>query len=391
MPSLRIAINVDLLFKPVPGGQGRVIANLIKELAHIDQTNQYTLFSVHPVKHVPEPLQHLPDNFKLQHVPSIKPQLSFLAWHTLRWPTVDTTVLGQQDIVHATTPSIVPACKHARLIVTVYDLVCWRFPQGLKPWGRYYQRTGMKAAACEAAYITAISDATRQDFLTQFAGQVEPERVRTIPIAATSNLESVQDLELIKRVCERYNIIRPFIINVGTLEPRKNVTRLLKAYAALPLPVRTTHQLVIVGPYGWKVPALQQLVATLQLENDVIWTGYIPDNELSVLLSAATIFVYPSLYEGFGIPILEAMQCDVPIITSNISSMPEVSGNAALLVDPTNVEELTAAMQHLLLDENARTQLIERGRIQRTRFSYRHMAKEVLALYQTADKLPRKI
>ncbi len=383
MCALRIAINVDLLFVPVPGGQGRVIANLIKELAQIDQINQYTLFTVHHPTHVPEILRHLPNNFHMQHVPSIKPQLSFLAWHTLRWPTLDTTVLGQQDIVHATTPSIVPACKHARLIVTVYDLVCWRFPQGLKPWGRYYQRTGMKAAACEAAYITAISDATRQDFLTQFAGQVGPERVRTIPIAATSNLEAVQDQDLIKGVCERYKITRPFIINIGTIEPRKNVARLLKAYAALPSSVRTTYQLVIVGPYGWNVPALQQLVSTLQLENDVIWTGYIPDNELSVLLSAATIFVYPSLYEGFGIPILEAMQCDVPVITSNISSMPEVAGNAALLVDPTNVQKLTAAMQQLLSDENARTQLIEQGRIQRTRFSYRHMAEEVLALYQT--------
>ncbi|MDP9316325.1 MAG: glycosyltransferase family 4 protein, partial [Chloroflexota bacterium] len=130
--------------------------------------------------------------------------------------------------------------------------------------------------------------------------------------------------------------------------------------------------------------ALQQLVATLGLEENVIWTGYIPDKELSVLLSGATIFVYPSLYEGFGIPILEAMQCDVPIITSNISSMPEVAGDAALLVDPTNVEELTAAMQQLLFDENLRTQLVERGRIQHTHFSYRHMAEEILTLYQTA-------
>ncbi len=383
MPSLRIAINVDMLFMPVPGGQGRVIANLIKELAHIDQTNQYTLFSVHHPTHVPDIFRHLPNNFQLQHVPSIKPQLSFLAWHTLRWPTMENTALGQQDVIHATTPSIVPACKNARMVMTVYDLVCWRFPQGLNLWGRYFQRTGMKAAVREAAYITAISDATRQDFLKQFAGQVEPDRIRTIPIAATSNLKLVQDQDLIKRVCDRYKINRPFIVNIGTLEPRKNVGRLLKAYAALPPPLRATYQLIIVGPYGWKVPELQQLVATLQLENDVIWTGYIADNELSVLLSAATIFVYPSLYEGFGIPILEAMQCDVPIITSNISSLPEVAGNAALLVDPTNVEELAAAMKHLLLDENARAQLVERGRVQRTRFSYRRMAEEVLALYQT--------
>jgi glycosyltransferase involved in cell wall biosynthesis len=387
MSPLNIAIHIDALLGTVPGGQGRVILNLIKELSEIDRVNYYTLFAIRDMQRLAEEIRQLPPNFRLQQLPAIKPQLQFLLWHTLRQPPVDLQrFLGRQDILHVTTPGLVPACKHARLVLTVYDLVCWRFPQGLNRWGRFFHRSGLRIGAREATAIATISEATRQDLLTHFGPAIDAERVRTIPIAAIADFAPILDPAQIDQARQRFGIRGKYIINIGTLEPRKNLARLLQAYATLTPALRATYTLVIVGPYGWKIQGIQQLVDSLGLQNQVIWTGHLPDHDMNILLSGATLFAYPSLYEGFGIPLLEAMQCDVPILTSNVSSLPEVAGNAALLVDPTDVTAIATGLSRLLEDEALRAQLVENGRIQRTRFSYRAMAEQYLDLYQAAGK-----
>ncbi len=388
---IRIAIDLDEFFGPVlgGGGQGRVISNLVKELAVIDQVNQYTLFSVRKMTELPQNLKNLPPNFRLVQISTLKPQLLFLLWHTLRWPPIE-WFIGEQDIIHATTTGIVPACRKARsteahegrLILTVYDLVWWRFPQGLNRWGRFFHRSGLFIGAREATWLATISESTRQEVLACLPGKINPSKVKTVLIADDSAFKPIDSQSKIQAVCQKYNLPNSYIINIGTLEPRKNLPRLLQAYAALPPDLRAEYHLVIVGGYGWKVPTMQSLIVALGLEKQVTWTGYLSDEEMNILLSGATLFVYPSLYEGFGLPILEAMKCDVPIITSNVSSMPEVVGEAALLVDPTSVEELSTAMSQLLRRPELRQHLIEKGRYQRSQFSYRRMAEEMLELYE---------
>jgi len=379
MPNLRIAINIDTVFTSV--GMKYVVLNLISELAKIDTVNQYTLFSVKKQVPLPASLVNLPPNFRLVQLSSIKPQLTWLAWHTLRWPPIE-WFIGEQDVVHATTMSIIPACKETKLLVTVPDLVWRRFPQGLKFWGRFFCRTGLSIIAHNVCYITAISDATRNDTLAYLQNNSQLDHIQTIQIATSYSFQPFIDTQVIRKVCEKYGIADNYIINIGTVEPRKNLARLLQAYALLPFSMREKYQLVIVGPYGWKMPTIKMLAESLNLQDQVIWTGFVTDEDLPILLSGATIFVYPSLYEGFGLPILEAMQCDVPVITSNISSMPEVAGDAALLVDPMNVEDISAKMEQLLNEPNLRQHLVERGRIQRMKFSWRRTAEEYLELYK---------
>ncbi|HEX6288543.1 MAG TPA: glycosyltransferase family 1 protein [Herpetosiphonaceae bacterium] len=388
MRPLRIAIHIDGLLGAVPGGQGRVIYNLIKELSQIDHINRYTLFAVQDMRRLPEEIRHLPPNFRLRQLPSIKPQLHFLLWHTLRQPPVDLPrFLGPQEVIHAMTTGFVPAYKHARLVLTVNDLVCWRFPQGLTRWGRFFQRSGLWIGVREAALIATISEATRQDLLVQYGSKLDAERVRTLPIAANAMFKPIRDAQQIEQVRQKFGIRNQYIISIGTLEPRKNLERLLQAYATLPPELRTAYALVIVGPYGWKITGIQQLIDSLGLQDQVIWTGHLPDHEMNILLSGAAVFAYPSLYEGFGIPLLEAMQCEVPILTSNVSSLPEVAGDAAVLVKPTDVAAIGAGLRRLLEDNSLRAQLIEKGRVQRTRFSYRRMAEQYVDLYQAAATL----
>ncbi|HEY0738294.1 MAG TPA: glycosyltransferase family 1 protein [Herpetosiphonaceae bacterium] len=387
MSPLKIAIHIDGLLGAVPGGQGRVILNLIRELSRIDRGNQYTLFGVRDLGRLPEELRQLPANFRLQQLPAIKPQLLFLLWHTLRRPPVDLgRWLGPQDVIHATMPGMVPACKNARLVLTVYDLVCWKFPDGLNRWGRFFHRSGLRIGAREATLIATISEATRQDLLAHFGSAIDAGRVHTLPIAANADFQPVLDSAQIDRLRQKFGIQGQYIINIGTLEPRKNLERLLRAYATLPATLRADYTLVIVGPYGWKLPAVQQLIDSLGLQHQVVWTGHLPDHEMNTLLSGATVFAYPSLYEGFGIPLLEAMQCDVPILTSRISSLPEVAGDAALLVEPTEISAIAGGLRRLLEDAALRAELVERGRRQRMRFSYRAMAEQYVDLYQAAIK-----
>lgn len=387
MSPLKIAIHIDGLLGAVPGGQGRAIMSLIRELSRIDRANQYTLFGVRDLQRLPEELKQLPDNFRLRQLPTLKPQLQFLLWHTLRRPPVDLQrFLGPQDVIHATMPGMVPACKNARLVLTVYDLVCWKFPEGLNRWGRFFHRSGLRIGAREATLIAAISEATRQDLLEHFGSAIDAERVRTLPLAATSDFQPVPDRAQIAQVRQKFGIQAEYIINIGTLEPRKNQERLLRAYATLPATLRAAYTLVIVGPYGWKIPGVQEVIDALGLQNQVVWTGHLPDHELNTLLSGATVFAYPSLYEGFGIPLLEAMQCDVPILTAQVSSLPEIAGDAAVLVEPTDIAAIADGLQRLLEDATLRAELVERGRLQRTRFSFRRMAEQYVDLYQAAIK-----
>lgn len=380
-----MAIGVDDLFGPVPngGGQGRVIITLLHELGAIDPETRYTLYSTRPIRPGPTPLDGLPPNFSVVQVPSRKAQLTFLAWHTVRRPDI-TRWLGPQDVLHATTPAVVPALAGAALVLTVHDLVWWRFPHGLKPWGRFFHRSGLYIAAREAAAIATVSDATRDDVVARLGSRVQPRRVVTIPNSAARDFREPTDRDARMRALrERFDLRGAYVVTVGTWEPRKNHRRLLQAFARLPEQVRREHALVIVGARGWKMPAVEELIDELGLAESVRWTGHLADDDLATLLTGARVLAYPSLYEGFGIPILEAMLCDVPVITSNVSSMPEVAGDAALLVDPLDVDALTSALARVLGDAELRRELVARGRIQRERFSSRRMAAAYRALYDS--------
>lgn len=188
--------------------------------------------------------------------------------------------------------------------------------------------------------------------------------------------------EAVSAVRQRYGLPDRFVLSLGTIEPRKNLTSLLEVWHALSSG-GVPPKLVIAGSKGWLYAPFFSKLRELGLEDQVLFTGYVPEEDLPAVYSAAELFVYPSLYEGFGFPVLEAMACGAPVITSNTSSLPEVAGQAALLVDPTSLEELSAAIGRVLENQELRNQLRARGLEQAARFSWERTARETLSVYES--------
>ena len=237
-------------------------------------------------------------------------------------------------------------------------------------------RLGLRAAVRRADAIITPSRNTAEDLLTRT--NVDPDRVHVIPLAASPE-PGAADAE---QVLSRLKVHPPYLLFVGTLEPRKNLVRLIRAYrraAATGIP----HSLVLAGRLGWHHQQLHRELA-LRGPGEVVLTGGVGDDELDALYRHASAFVYPAIYEGFGLPVLEAMVRGVPVITSNSSSLPEVSGGAALEIDPESVREIAAAIETLVTDTALSEKLAARGRARAERFSWDETARQTLQVYERA-------
>ena len=234
-------------------------------------------------------------------------------------------------------------------------------------------------------WITCISKNTKQDFCNHTG--MNPERVFVTPLAASDNFYPVTDSEIISHQLRQYQIPQqPYLLSLCTLEPRKNLNFLLQCFAQLlAQDPNLDLNLVLVGVSGWKNNDIFQTVQNNPLlKKNVIFTGYIPDPDLSAIYSGALAFVYPSLYEGFGLPPLEAMQCGTPVITSNTSSLPEVVGDAGIMINPTNSDDLCQAMLDLINNSTLRHQLSQKGLDRAAQFSWSKCAEETIKVYKTA-------
>src|SRR5581483_3970742 len=210
-----------------------------------------------------------------------------------------------------------------------------------------------------ADHVLADSQATKEDLIALYG--VQPDKVTVLLSGVHPRFQPVRDPALLASVRARYGIgDAPFVLSVGTVQPRKNYERLMQALAALPATLRDIH-LVIAGGRGWLQGPIHAAVDALGLQGRVHFIGFADDADLPALYSAAKCFAFPSLYEGFGLPVLESMACGTPVVTSNVSSLVEVAGDATLLVDPLSVEQITEALTRLLSDSTLRTTLIERG------------------------------
>jgi glycosyltransferase involved in cell wall biosynthesis len=288
-------------------------------------------------------------------------------------------------------PSHVLPRAHPRLsVATVHDLGYLYFPEAHRPRDRRYLdwSTGWNARA--SAAVLADSQATKADLVRAYG--VDGSKVHVVYLGRDEAFAPVRAGEVLARVCARYGIAGPYLLYVGTLQPRKNLARLVEAYARLvgnPTEVRDQRRddagirLVLAGKRGWLYDDLFARVRRLGLEGRVVFPGYVEEGDLPALYSGALAALFPSLYEGFGIPVLEAQACGVPVMTSNNSSLPEVAGDAALLVDPHDVEAIAAAMQRLATDEALRAELVRRGFENIKRFSWEKCARETLAVLES--------
>lgn len=278
---------------------------------------------------------------------------------------------------------VLPLVHPRRSVVTVHDLGYLAYPEAHRPADRRYLDWSTRWNARQATAVLADSAATRADLVRAYG--VAPDKIRVVYLGRDESLAPVRDPAALAAVRARYGLGERYLLYVGTLQPRKNLARAIDAYARLAGTAACAGiQLVLAGKHGWLYDDLAARVERLALHGRVLFPGYIEDADLPAVLSGALGFVFPSLYEGFGIPVLEAGACGVPVITSNTSSLPEVAGDAALLVDPHDVDAIADAMHRLVSDPALRAELARRGLENVQRFSWEKCARETLAVLEAA-------
>jgi glycosyltransferase involved in cell wall biosynthesis len=265
-------------------------------------------------------------------------------------------------------------------VVTIHDLVAFLFPDTIPRKYGMYMRWLLRHVVRRADRIISVSHNTKNDLVKIL--RVNPDKITVIHEAAQPSFKPIQDSKRLGEACRRYGIDRPFIYHVGNIEPRKNLVRLIKAYLILRGRLGNDVRLAITGQKGWLTKKLMKALGGVELGEDVIYTGYVPHEDLPLLMNAAQAFVFPSLYEGFGLPVLEAMSCGTPVVTSNISSLPEIVGDAAVLVDPHSEESIALGMQKVLEDKELRRRLRREGLAQAGRFSWEKAALSTLEVYR---------
>ncbi len=267
-------------------------------------------------------------------------------------------------------------------MVTIYDLSFLVHPEFHVDANVQHCLAGTRAALERADAILAISEHTRRDLIDRLGAR--PERIVVTPLAHDPTYRRRhRHPRGVASVQRRYDLPERFVLFVGTLEPRKNLMRLVQAYASLSDSLRRDVSLVIAGGPGWLSESLRREVVNGDWLTGVRFIGYVRDEDMASLYSLATVFAYPSLYEGFGLPVLEAMACGVPVLTSNISSLPEVAGGAAVLVTPTDVDAIADGLTQLLDDPALAAKLVARGLEWSTNFSWDRCARETLAVYES--------
>ena len=341
----------------------------------------------------------------LQHLPQVGPDLDYVAFcdgEALPWPGWEvrrsawrtgspwTRIVWEQaaqplasrqahlDLLHAPV-NVAPLAGGCPAVVTVHDLSPFLFPELFRPARRIYQQALTRRSVQRAAHVIADSESTRTDLVAVLGAA--PDQVTAVPLGVDETMRPVTDAALLGAFRKRHGLDGPYILFVGTLEPRKNVLMLIEAFALLRAQTGVAHRLVLVGGKGWYYDAIFQRVERLGLRDAVIFAGYAPDADLPLWYSAADLFVYPSLYEGFGLPPLEAMACGAPVLVSRASSLPEAVGEAGVLVDPHDPEALAREMAALLADEARRASLSARGLRRAAQLTWRATATATAAVY----------
>ncbi|MBA3805559.1 MAG: glycosyltransferase family 4 protein [Acidobacteria bacterium] len=358
------------------GGNESYIANLIEALAEIDKINRYTLYVTRreAVERFRERWPHVSVRLTWPHTPLVRIPLTLSA--ELRRRPV--------DLLHVqyTAPPLAPCA----VVATIHDLSFEHLPETFNRRSRAQLRLTVRRTARMASAVITPSEYSRRDLVEAY--HLPPERVTVTPLSAAPHLAPVRDERERRRVRELYGISGEYILAVGAIHPRKNLVRLIEAYAGLRAsrPQAKLPQLVLVGKRGWLYGETLHAVNMHSKNGDIRFTGYARESDLPALYTDALCFVYPSYFEGFGLPVLEAMACGAPVIAGNRTSLPEVVGDAGLLVDPFDKGALSSAIGRLIDDADLRQKLSARGLTRAASFSWRETARLTLEVYERATQ-----
>jgi len=366
---MRIAFDGTTL-RPRRTGVGYYTEHLLHHLAARASAGDLTVISNQPV----DTDRPLPPHVAVAASPRRVPRL---AWIQTQAPRLLKSIGA--DVAHFTN-GMVPFVSPAATVVTIHDGSLRMYPRFHPPRRVLLNGPLVALAARRADAIITVSESAREDIVRAY--RLDPARVRVVYEAAGLGFQPIADPARLDRVRRRYGLGERVILYVGTIEPRKNLPTLIDAFAARRRAGSLAHQLVCVGPYGWKSQGLGERIAEAGVSDSIVFTGYVPSEDLPALYSLAEMFVYPSMYEGFGLPVIEAMACGVPVITGRTAALAEVGHRAALQVDRLEADALGEAMVELATDASKRERMAAAGLARAQEFSWDRAARETLDIYR---------
>ena len=366
---MRIAIDAHSVGTQLAGNV-TYITNMIEQFAAIDRENEYTLYVTRPDAF--EMYDGRWPNFNVRRIIAHNSRLMrfLFSFNTqLR--------LHPADIffVQFNAPPFTP-CK---IVSSIHDLSFEHLPETFKWHSHTQMKITIRRTARNAAHIVTCSEYSRQDIIDTY--KIAPEKVTTIPLAAADWFRPVTDDEELGRIRTKYHLPSDFILGVGSVQPRKNLVRLIEAYSILS-DKRDLPPLILVGKKAWLFEDSLKAAREHGVDDKVRFTDFVPDQDLPGLYTLSTCFVYPSFFEGFGIPPLEAMQCGSPVIAGNRTSLPEVVGDAGILVDPFDIPSIAGALDRVLSDSNLHEDLRQKGFERAKLFSWHRAAGETLDIFK---------
>ncbi|CAG0934668.1 mannosyl-N-acetyl-alpha-D-glucosaminyl-diphospho-ditrans,octacis-undecaprenol 3-alpha-mannosyltransferase / alpha-1,3-rhamnosyltransferase [Thermoflexales bacterium] len=401
-------IGIDYTSAATQGaGIGRYTRELMRALLALPADNCYSFFyaSRHRIEQSAISSQQAASSKQ----PSAIRRLPFhdkwlmRVWQRLRIPIPVELIVGKVDLFHSPDFTLPPTLPGVPTLLTVHDLSFIRDPDSAWPSLRAFLNQAVPRSVKRATHVLADSQATKNDLIELFG--TPAEKITVLYSGVEARFAPVHDRTELDRVCAKYQLPRPFILSIGTLQPRKNYGRLIEAFGQLVAarsstsPLRGSahalsaergragrnvspgYHLVITGGQGWMAEPIFEQVKRSGLESRVHFPGFVDDVDLPALYSAADLFAYVSLYEGFGLPLLEAMACGTPVVGSKVSSLPEVIGEAGLQVDPRDVADIAHALQQMIEQPDLRARSIELGLERAKLFTWDKAARELLAIY----------
>ncbi len=373
---MTIGLDISVLNDKNRTGIGVYVFNLIEHLIKVDNTDRFILFALSPLATYDymtnlkfNDYQHV--RLKIFKMPAKFFRSAFVIWQKINWPPIE-MFTEKVDIFHSFNWFLPPQVS-GKSVATVFDITSIAQPNWHQQRTTQLDSLRFQRISKYADLVLTISQNSKRDFLNYFSNS----RVDVIYPGSSSIFSRKINKEKMGTILRKYNLDPGYILSVGTLEPRKNLTSLIKAY----LKVNLSMPLVLVGAKGWKN---QEIIDRIKKQSTKIrLVGFIPDEELAILYKGALCLVYPSFYEGFGIPILESMKCGTPVISSNTSSLTEVGGDAVLYIDPYDQRTTEEALVKIVGDSKLRTSLVSKGRKQAQKFSWTKSANKLISLYHS--------
>ena len=366
--SLRIGIDVHSIGSK-KGGNETYYRELVRGLDTVPCNHQFILYYTNPIA---PPPSNQNGKFTLQRVRpssrSLRIPLGF-PWRMRK---------DKLDVFHA--QYVVPPFPSCKTVVSIFDLAHERYPQFFHPMEGRALRALTRWSAKRADRIVTVSHFSKRDLIERYG--VKPENITVVYLAASEEFHPMESESCREYVGKHYGLVSPYILYAGRLQARKNLVRLVEAYSQL-RQKGIEEKLVLVGKQDWQADVIMEFVRKHELESQVAFLGYVPREDLPYLYNAAKLFIYPSIFEGFGLPVVESMACATATITSQGSSLEEIVGDSALLVDPLSVSSIADAMEKVLQDGALRQSLRERGLARSREFSYRAAAEKTLAIYES--------